>query len=107
MLSLLIFIGEVLGMLLIQEDVRMTVPLLEVKDLDVSFGAGDTQISAVKGASFQLIRESGGLIGESGSGKWSQRCRSCNYFHTLLLPIPVEAALLLKACNWLQATQRR
>ena len=48
----------------------MTVPLLEVKDLDVSFGAGDTQISAVKGASFSINSgETVALVGESGSGK--------------------------------------
>ena len=48
----------------------MTMPLLEVKDLDVSFGAGDTQISAVKGASFSINSgETVALVGESGSGK--------------------------------------
>ena len=48
----------------------MTVPLLEVKDLDVSFGAGDTQVSAVKGASFSINSgETVALVGESGSGK--------------------------------------
>ena len=43
----------------------MTVPLLEVSDLAVRFGASD----AVRGISFAMARERLGIVGESGSGK--------------------------------------
>ena len=47
-----------------------TVPLLEVRDLDVSFHAGGAVTEAVKGAAFTLEKgETVALVGESGSGK--------------------------------------
>ncbi len=45
-------------------------PLLEIKDLAVSFGQGDGEVAAVKSASFTLHKgETLSLVGESGSGK--------------------------------------
>jgi peptide/nickel transport system ATP-binding protein len=47
-----------------------TTPLLEVRDLAVSFGRGAHVVEAVRTASFTIGRgESVGLVGESGSGK--------------------------------------
>jgi microcin C transport system ATP-binding protein len=46
------------------------VPLLEVRDLSVSFDAPDGEVQAVRGASFTIDRgETIALVGESGSGK--------------------------------------
>ncbi len=48
----------------------MSAPLLEVRGLDVAFGAGERAVEAVRGASFALDRgETLALVGESGSGK--------------------------------------
>ncbi|WP_144184636.1 ABC transporter ATP-binding protein [Elioraea rosea] len=48
----------------------MSEPLLTVKDLGVTFRAGDRDIVGVEGASFTLDRgETLALVGESGSGK--------------------------------------
>ena len=48
----------------------MSAPLLDVKDLSVSFHQGGTVTQAVKGISFAVHRgETVALVGESGSGK--------------------------------------
>ena len=51
-------------------------PLLEVRDLRVSFGDAQRTVAAVDGVSFSVRPgEIFGLVGESGSGK-SVTCRS-------------------------------
>src|SRR5260370_8682573 len=48
----------------------MSEPLLEVRDLSVTFGAGVNAVEAVKRVSFAIARgETVALVGESGSGK--------------------------------------
>ncbi|MFR6697721.1 MAG: ATP-binding cassette domain-containing protein [Faecalibacterium sp.] len=44
--------------------------LLEVKDLNVTYGSGRKAFAAVQNANFQIYKgETFGLVGESGSGK--------------------------------------
>ncbi|WEJ57357.1 ABC transporter ATP-binding protein [Devosia sp. FJ2-5-3] len=47
----------------------MTMPLLEVENLRVSFPTHSGRVEVVKGLSFTLGRERLGIVGESGSGK--------------------------------------
>ena len=44
--------------------------LLSIKNVDITFGKGDTAVRAVKNASFDIYKgETFSLVGESGSGK--------------------------------------
>ena len=48
----------------------MARPLLQIRDLFVSFGKGAAEVKAVRGISLDISRgESLGIVGESGSGK--------------------------------------
>lgn len=47
----------------------MTSPLLDIKNLQVSFPTPQGRVDVVKGLSFSLGRERLGIVGESGSGK--------------------------------------
>ena len=51
-------------------DAANTGPLIEIDDLSVSFGGGQSEVRAVKHVSFEIGRsETLALVGESGSGK--------------------------------------
>lgn len=44
--------------------------LVEVKNVDITFGSGDSKVEAVKNANFKIYKgETFSLVGESGSGK--------------------------------------
>ena len=54
--------------------------LVEVKNLEVTYGSGRKAYKAVKNANFTIYKgETFGLVGESGSGKTTagRSCASC------------------------------
>ncbi len=54
--------------------------LLEVKDLNVTYGSGRKAFAAVQNANFQIYKgETFGLVGESGSGKTTIGRPSCAF----------------------------
>jgi microcin C transport system ATP-binding protein len=84
-----------------------TIPLLDVRDLSVDFGAGDGAVHAVRHASFRIGEgESVALVGESGSGK------SVSALSVLrLLPYPSAShpsgKILFRGEDLLKAPERR
>lgn len=48
---------------------KATAPLLDIRDLHISFAAATGDVHAVRGLSLRLGREKLGIVGESGSGK--------------------------------------
>ena len=79
------------------------VPLLEVRQLSVSFGQGAAALNAVQDVSFSLIQgEKFALVGESGSGK------SVTAFSILrLLSARTSGAVLFEGDDLLAASERR
>ena len=58
----------------------MAEPLLEVKNLQVTYGSGRKAYPAVQNASFTIYKgETFGLVGESGSGKPPLAVLSCAF----------------------------
>ena len=56
----------------------MTEKLIEVKDLEISFGEGSKKFVAVKNANFFINKgETFSLVGESGSGMTLVQVTSC------------------------------
>ena len=82
-------------------------PLLDVRDLSVSFGRGDREVKAVRGVSFHVdAGETLAIVGESGSGK------SVSVLSVLrLLPYPMAwhpgGQVLFNGHNLLDAPEDR
>ena len=70
--------------------------LLQVKNVDITFGKGDDAVKAVKNASFDIYKgETFSLVGESGSGKttigravipWTGRLSETFRWYSRILP---------------------
>ena len=71
-------------------------PILDIKDLQVSFSSKGTKISALQDISLQIFPgQKVGIVGESGSGK-------SVFAKTLLKLLPTHNSLIEKGEIWYQ-----
>ena len=73
----------------------MAEPLLEVKNLQVTYGSGRKAYPAVQNASFTIYKgETFGLVGESGSGKTTIGRAILRILPTTALDVTIQAQIL-------------
>lgn len=76
--------------------------LLQVKNVDITFGKGDSAVKAVKNASFDIYKgETFSLVGESGSGKTTIgraviRVNPCSAGEILYKGVPISGRISKK-----------